>query len=187
MEAIKILVDVNVKLDFTERTAALLARVFSLNAQPVAPIAKESPAPVEAGTAEAEPAAAAPVEAEPAAPVVMAPASVEEAKAVAEATNMVDDKPAIVYTEEDVRKAMREARTYFEGEDYKENTSSEKYQKYHKELTKLFKHISALYGAKDQRPSLLPDNEARGKFIKHVAMLELNKTTGEIYCAVNPF
>lgn len=56
-------------------------------------------------------------------------------------------------TEEDVRSAMHRARTRIEGEDYKENTDGEKYQKYHKQLTAQFKNISAVLGA--EKPSAL--------------------------------
>lgn len=68
------------------------------------------------------------------------------------------------YTEVDVRAAMERTRKRIEGEDYKENTSSEKYKKYHRQLTSKFKSIAALLGS--ERPSALPTSELREKFCK---------------------
>lgn len=73
-----------------------------------------------------------------------------------------DEKPKEL-TEEDVRAAMHRTRTRIEGEDYKENTDGEKYQKYHRQLTANFKNISALLGA--DKPSALPADK-RESFIK---------------------
>ena len=53
---------------------------------------------------------------------------------------------------------MHRTRTRIEGEDYKENTDGEKYQKYHKQLTASFKNISALLGA--DKPSALPADKS---------------------------
>lgn len=66
-------------------------------------------------------------------------------------------------TEEDIRKAMHEARQRIEGEDYKEHTDSEAYKKYHKALTAQFKNLAAELGA--DKPSLLLE-EQRAAFIK---------------------
>ncbi len=61
------------------------------------------------------------------------------------------------FTEEDVRAAMHRARMNIEGEDYKDNTDSELYKKYHKALNAEFKRIASLLGA--DKPSLLtPEN-----------------------------
>lgn len=65
-------------------------------------------------------------------------------------------------TEEDVRRAMHEARQRIEGEDYKEHTDSDAYKKYHKQLTAQFKNIAAELGA--EKPSLLPEDQ-RAAFI----------------------
>ena len=70
------------------------------------------------------------------------------------------------YTEEDVREAMHKCRCRIEGEDYKENTSSEGYTKYHKNLTAYFKNMSARLGY--DRPSELPA-ELRKAFIDECA------------------
>jgi len=67
------------------------------------------------------------------------------------------------FTEEDVRAAMHRTRARIEGEDYKENTDSELYKKYHKQLTAQFKNISAILGA--DKPSALPADK-RESFIK---------------------
>ncbi len=66
-------------------------------------------------------------------------------------------------TAEDVREAMHRTRQRIEGEDYKENTASEAYMKYHKALTAQFKNIAALLGA--DKPSALPADKI-GSFIE---------------------
>lgn len=79
-----------------------------------------------------------------------APQDEGQAKAQAEA----EQKPL---TAEDVRAAMHKTRQRIEGEDYKENTNSEAYKKYHKPLTAEFKNIAALLGA--EKPSALPPDK----------------------------
>lgn len=66
------------------------------------------------------------------------------------------------YTEVDVRAAMERTRKRIEGEDYKENTSSENYKKYHRQLTAEFKNIAAFLGS--EKPSALPTSELRRNF-----------------------
>ena len=63
-------------------------------------------------------------------------------------------QPAKELTEEDIRAAMHRTRQRFEGKDYKENTDSEAYKKYHKQLTAQFKQIAVVLGA--DKPSALP-------------------------------
>jgi len=65
-------------------------------------------------------------------------------------------------TEEDIRACMHRTRQRFEGEDYKENTDSEAYKKYHRQLTGIFKQIAAVLGA--DKPSALTA-EMRAAFI----------------------
>lgn len=77
-----------------------------------------------------------------------APQNEGQAKAEAE------QKPL---TAEDVRAAMHKTRQRIEGEDYKENTNSDLYKKYHKPLTATFKNIAALLGA--EKPSALPPDK----------------------------
>lgn len=67
------------------------------------------------------------------------------------------------YTEVDVRAAMDRTRKRIEGENYKEQTDSEGYKKWHRTLTGWFKTTAAACGA--EKPSALPDSESRGKFI----------------------
>lgn len=71
-------------------------------------------------------------------------------------------QPEKELTEEDIRTAMHRTRQRFEGEDYKENTDSEAYKKYHKQLTSMFKQIAAVLGA--DKPSALPADR-RAAFI----------------------
>lgn len=66
------------------------------------------------------------------------------------------------YTEQDIRDAMHRCRVRIEGEDYKVNTDSEGYSKYHKNLTQMFKNMSATLGY--DKPSALPA-ELRHSFI----------------------
>ncbi len=58
---------------------------------------------------------------------------------------------------ERIRQIMHRTRQRFEGDDYKENTASENYKKYHKQLTGQFKNIAAILGA--DKPSTLPDDK----------------------------
>ena len=71
-------------------------------------------------------------------------------------------QPEKELTEEDIRACMHRTRQRFEGEDYKENTDSEAYKKYHRQLTGIFKQIAAVLGA--DKPSALPA-EMRAAFI----------------------
>ena len=75
-------------------------------------------------------------------------------------------------TEEDVRAAMHRTRQRIEGEDYKDNPTGEKYQKYHKPLTAQFKNIAALLGS--DKPSTLPEDK-RAAFIKQCEELKIMK------------
>ncbi|WP_294610944.1 hypothetical protein [uncultured Bacteroides sp.] len=67
------------------------------------------------------------------------------------------------YTEVDVRAAMDRTRKRIEGENYKEQTDSEGYKKWHRALTGWFKNTAALCGA--EKPSALPDSKSRYEFI----------------------
>ena len=79
-------------------------------------------------------------------------------------------------TEEDVREAMHKVRQRIEGENYKENTDSENYKKYHRVLAQTFKNISALLGS--DKPSTLPADK-RADFISEINALVVNDK-GEI-------
>lgn len=73
-------------------------------------------------------------------------------------------------TEQDVRDAMHRTRQRIEGEDYKDNTGGELYQKYHRQLTGKFKEIASFLGS--EKPSTLPP-ERRGDFIAECEALEV--------------
>lgn len=75
-------------------------------------------------------------------------------------------------TEEDVRAAMHRTRQRIEGEDYRDNVTGEKYQKYHKPLTAQFKNMAALLGS--DKPSALPEDK-RATFIKQCDELKIMK------------
>ena len=160
-------ITVHVNLGVTPDLVALVSAILHKETQPVAAASLE-PAPE---------AAPAPVEEKPArkprksksdtATPETAPAS--ETEAAPETAPAEDEKPKEL-TEEDVRAAMHRTRTRIEGEDYKENTDGEKYQKYHKQLTASFKNISALLGA--DKPSSLPADK-RESFIKQCDELEI--------------
>ncbi len=66
-------------------------------------------------------------------------------------------------TEEDIREAMHRTRQRIEGENYKDETDSEAYKKYHRQLTSQFKNIAAELGA--DKPSALPADK-REQFIR---------------------
>lgn len=72
--------------------------------------------------------------------------------AVTENTSKAKSKKEINAPEE-ARRIMHETRQRFEGEDYKNNTQSEEYKKYHKALNVEFIRIANVLGA--DKPSLL--------------------------------
>ena len=85
-------------------------------------------------------------------------------------------------TEVDVRAAMDRTRRRIEGENYKEDTNSEGYKKWHRALTGRFKQIATILGA--DKPSALPDHASRAAFIAEVD--ELIIKNGELTVEV-PF
>lgn len=118
--------------------------------------------------------------------VVEAPAVInpEPAPAPAEPEQPapVEATPVKELTEVDVREAMDKCRKRIEGEDYKVNTSSEGYKKWHRQLTSWFKNTSAALGAK--KPSALPDHSSRAAFIE---MCEEVTTEGDKLITNVPF
>jgi hypothetical protein len=74
-------------------------------------------------------------------------------------------------TEVDVRAAIDRTRKRIEGENWKENPDGEGYKKWHRALTSWFKSAATAYGA--DKPSALPDNESRQKFINDCDSLEV--------------
>lgn len=63
---------------------------------------------------------------------------------------------------EKIREIMHLTRQRFEGEDYKENTDSEAYKKYHKQLTSQFKQIAISLGY--EKPSTIDTPEKVAAF-----------------------
>lgn len=156
MDTIKI--NVNVQIGVTKELYSLLA-AFQHNAVPA-----DTAAPVENKPAEATK----PVEVEQPKPEPEAEAKKEEAAPAAvpspEPEAKQEEPARKEYTEVDVRAAMEKTRKRIEGDDYKENTSGEKYKKYHRQLTAQFKNIAALLGS--DKPSTLPSSELRESFCK---------------------
>lgn len=76
------------------------------------------------------------------------------------ATDKVELPTPTMPTVDDVKAAMRATRERIEGADYANNTDSEGYKKYHKQLTSTFKTLAAEYGA--DKPSLLQPEKRRG-------------------------
>lgn len=148
-------INVSVNLGVTSELAALLSSALEGRKQ-VEPETPKPAAPKKTAKAAAERPAE---EAAPAAVVEEKPAEVEAPKPAAEPEAKEKE-----YTEVDVREAMDRCRKRIEGENYKEQTDSENYQKWHRKLTTQFKEISARYGS--EKPSTLPDSQSRENFIK---------------------
>lgn len=135
--------NINVQIGVTPQLATFLTALL----QNSCPATVQLPA-IEAPAAPTEAAEEVPEPETPAAPKPFAEAPVQP--------------PEKELTEEDIRAAMHRTRQRFEGEDYKENTDSEAYKKYHKQLTSMFKQIAAVLGA--DKPSALPADR-RAAFI----------------------
>lgn len=165
-------INVNVQIGVTSELAQMVLAILANKPAQHTAIA----APAEA-TTEAEPAAGKEQPAEEAAAPKEEPEAPAEEAAPAEASN---DAPAMEaqaedakpLTEEDIRSAMHRTRQRIEGEGYKENTDSEGYKKYHKQLTAQFKNIAALLGA--EKPSGLPE-EQRASFIEQCDWLVIGE------------
>lgn len=130
---------INVTVGVASGLEALLGMLTMRNNQ--APVMlREAPAPSPAPSAETAP--------EPAQPKPEAPA-----------------KNGTAVSLEEVRAAMDRARKRIEGEDYKENTTGESYIKWHRPLTDFFKKIAKEISGTTDKPSMLPDDDSRRKFI----------------------
>lgn len=161
--------NINVQIGVTPQLATLLTAL--LQSRPVTTVLSATETPAPEAPAESEkprrmrrakadaPEAAAPMVAAEEVPQPEAPEAPAEPKPFAEAPVQQPEKEL---TEEDIRAAMHRTRQRFEGEDYKENTDSEAYKKYHKQLTGMFKQIAAVLGA--DKPSALPADR-RASFI----------------------
>lgn len=163
MEPIKI--NVNVQVGVTEELYSLLRNLLP-GAKPVA-----APEPAvqqrESKTDEAP---------QPAEVINQEPTPEPKNEEAAPAKEEADKE----YTEVDVRAAMERTHKHIEGEDYKENTSSEKYKKYHRQLTAEFKNIAAFLGS--EKPSALPTSELRRNFCNQCdeLILEDGKITRKV-------
>lgn len=167
MEPIKI--NVNVQFGVTEELYGILSLLTkhtapAVAAEPAENKPAETPAVVAAEVSNQEEATAPEPESE-AAPAEPAEQPAQEIKE---------------YTEVDVRAAMERTRKRIEGEDYKENTSSERYKKYHRALTAEFKSIAAFLGS--DKPSALPSSELRETFCNQcdALILEDGKITSKL-------
>jgi outer membrane biosynthesis protein TonB len=80
-------------------------------------------------------------------------------------------------TEEDIRTAIHATRAKFEGSDYLNNTESEGYKKYHRQLTQQFKSIAISLGF--EKPSLI-DADHRQQFVDECGQLRLSEDGKEI-------
>ena len=155
-------INVRVQIGVTDTLCSLLS-AFAKNAVPGVVAAQPTPAPAQ----ETKPAEAAPVQQaaevqETEAPAVEAAPVQEPAPAPAPAAAAAPEAEKEL-TEVDVRAAMDRTRRRIEGENYKEDTSSEGYKKWHRALTGWFKATAALHGA--DKPSALPDHASRKGFI----------------------
>ena len=149
--------NINVQIGVTPQLATFLTAL--LQSRPATPVqlpATEAPTPVAAEVVpepEAQQPADAPKAAAPVAAEVVPEPEAQQPADAPEAAAPVQ-QPEKELTEEDIRAAMHRTRQRFEGEDYKENTDSEAYKKYHKQLTAQFKQIAVVLGA--DKPSALP-------------------------------
>ncbi len=151
---------INIKLGITPELADLMAKFLAKGPAPVsaAPAIPAEPAAENPETAPAAPAKKSRKKAEP------TPEPAPEPKPN-HAIDPTDDMPEDIAdpTEEDVRAAMHKTRQRIEGEDYKDDTESEGYKKYHSMLTKEFKALSKKLSGQE-KPSALPP-ELRKAFI----------------------
>lgn len=159
--------NVNVQIGVTPQLATFLTAL--LQSRPATPVqlpATEAPAPEPAESEKPRRTRRAKIEtSETAAPVEAVEEAPETPQPAAEPKPFAEvpvQQPEKELTEEDIRAAMHRTRQRFEGEDYKENTGSEAYKKYHKQLTGKFKQIAVVLGA--DKPSALPADR-RASFI----------------------
>lgn len=157
-------ISVKVSIGLTRELSAMVAAILAGNTAAIEPQAVNT-IPAEAAATPAIPEQPAAAEPQP------APEPEPEAPAA---------KPL---TAEDVRAAMHRARKRIEGEDYKDNTQSDAYKRYHRQLTAKFKNIAALLGA--EKPSALPE-EQRAQFIAQCDELGI-KDDGTIGVTKLPF
>lgn len=154
-------IKVNVQVDVTPNVVNLVSAILGKVGTAAEPAPVEAPAPA-APAKKPRKAATAP-EPEPAPAEAQAQQPEPEPAPAAPG----EDLP---YTEEEIRAAMHETRCRIEGEDYKENTTSERYVKYHKRLTAVFKSLAKDLSGQE-KPSALPV-EVRGAFIEACKLIQ---------------
>lgn len=173
-------INVNVSIGVTPEVVALVTSILTKQpGQIVVPGVVSDTKPEEAAQAPVRKTRKAKGEAAAEAPATDAPVDQQVEETPADQTEPQPEAEAETnreLTEEDVREAMHKVRQRIEGENYKENTDSENYKKYHRVLTQTFKNISALLGS--DKPSTLPADQ-RAAFISEINALVVNEK-GEI-------
>ena len=154
-------INVNVSIGVTPEVVALVTSILTKQPTATAPVVSDQP---EATVQEPAPARRT--------RKAKTDAPANEPEPSAEAAPAAEAKEL---TEQDIREAMDRTRKLIEGEDYKNNTDSDGYVKYHKVLTATFKNIAALLGS--DKPSTLPV-EKRADFISECDALTVEN--GEI-------
>lgn len=169
-------INVNVSIGVTPEVVALVTSILTKQpGQIVVPGVVSDTKPEEAAQAPVRKTRKAKGEAAAEAPATDAPVDQQEEETPADQPE-AEAETNRELTEEDVREAMHKVRQRIEGENYKENTDSENYKKYHRVLTQTFKNISALLGS--DKPSTLPADK-RADFISEINALVVNDK-GEI-------
>lgn len=157
-----ITINVNVQLGVSSELTALLTPLLAglqAGSQTLQPAeVKETKKPRAAKQPKAE------VENQPAALEEVAQETAPEPQPETLAEAPTETETEKEYTEVDVRAAMDATRKRIEGENYKEQTDSEGYKRWHRVLTAWFKNVAATLGS--DKPSTLPDSESRGRFIR---------------------
>jgi hypothetical protein len=173
-------INVNVSIGVTPEVVALVTSILTKQpGQTVVPGVVSDTKPEETAQAPVRKTRKAKDEAAAEAPATDAPVDQQEEETPADQPEPQPEAEAETnreLTEEDVREAMHKVRQRIEGENYKENTDSENYKKYHRVLTQTFKNISALLGS--DKPSTLPADQ-RAAFINEINALVVNEK-GEI-------
>lgn len=153
LQPIQISVSVNIGL--SEELQGFLSSVLSREQQPTA-----AAAPKKAKEPKADKPAPRPME-----------TAEEKQPQPAEVTPQPAAPRAKECTPVDVRDALERTRKRIEGEDYATNTQGESYQKWHNALTAWFKATARSLGG--TKPSDLPDEESRARFIAYCDSLEI--------------
>lgn len=173
-------VHIHVDLGVTPELVALVNAVIGHRQMPTVQTAQpaseqpEAPAPKpKRGRKAAEPEPEPQPEAE-APEVTEQPTDEPEPQPEAEAPQPEASQEPKELTEQDIREAMHRTRQRIEGENYKEETDSELYKKFHRQLTAQFKQIAAFLGA--DKPSALP-LEQRASFIRQCDELVVDGDT----------